>query len=484
MKTPRIEYPDGQTYRTIAGEGRGGSATMVCIVTPMVVEAGEEFDIRIAMIDEAGLAAGSYPERVVLSLPGRDLSCGVTFRGDALPLVRVKGLRLVDEGIFRFKGEAEGIGEFFSNPCVVKKDPDYRIFWGDPHLHTVLSQCHARNCRSLAFAYQAARHLSCLDWTGTTDHVSNGRCELARWKEQAAGCDIYNDPPVFATLPGYEASLRGGAGGDNNVYMDRFPSMFVDEFEDGDVRTLSEKLGEKAEAEGFDFFIVPHHTTRSEKHGEIGDEIYPGQQRMPVLEIHSKWGTSEYRGNPNALRAIHHGPSYAVDLLNRGLMLGFVAGTDTHATLTFATGAIDHLKSMPGLTAVKTPRLERGRIFDAIRRRDCYASAGERMFLEFSAGGADMGDALNIGDADSVVLSVTAAAAGEIETLEFVRDGKQLVKFEPKSWKGRFSYEDDDVGNGWLESPRLGKFHYYYIRLKCRSGAFAWSSPVWVLDRA
>ena len=31
--------------------------------------------------------------------------------------------------------------------------------------------------------------------------------------------DNHDDPPHFVTLPAYEASLKGGCGGDNNIYM-------------------------------------------------------------------------------------------------------------------------------------------------------------------------------------------------------------------------------------------------------------------------
>lgn len=81
-----------------------------------------------------------------------------------------------------------------------------------------------------------------LDWVTAADHVSNGRCELARWKEQVALADAFNDPPRFVTLPGYEASLKGGCGGDNNVYMLRFPDLFIDDYEEGNIKTLVEKL--------------------------------------------------------------------------------------------------------------------------------------------------------------------------------------------------------------------------------------------------
>jgi len=332
----------------------------------------------------------------------------------------------------------------------------------------------------LLFGLNAARHLSFLDWAGFADHVSNKRCELARWKEQVAQANAYDDAPNFVTLPAYEASLSGGKGGDNNVYMTKFPSLFVDENDQGDVISLCKALSEKAKQEDFDFFVVPHHTTRTGKHGEIPDEIYPGKKMMPVIEIHSKWGTSEYRGNPDPLKEIHHGPSYAVDMLNRGLRLGFIGGTDTHNTLTFiGFEKSEHLARLPGLTGIISEKLDRNSIFEAIRNRRCYATSGERIFLDFNINGIAMGQESDKPEKNRKI-SINTAACSDISTVEMIRNGEVLKTYNPKSFSFSGSLEDsesfDDI---CIKTQNRGSFIYYYVRVRCVSGAAAWSSPIW-----
>ncbi len=477
-----VEYPDRLALRTIRNEGTGGCVDRVSLSVPMIVGLGEEFSVKIAVVDELGLAACDFPKRVFLELPEMNCSWKVDLPEAGPPLAKVFGIQLGKEGIYRFKVDLGGGREFFSNPCIVKNEPAHKIYWGDPHVHTVLSQCHPDRCRSLAFGFQAARYLSCLDWVAAADHVSNGRCELARWKEETAGSNMYNDPPHFATLPAYEASLKGGCGGDNNVYMTEFPSLFVDDYEEGNVKTLSEKLKAKAVQEGFDFFIVPHHTTRTGKHGELSYDIYPGEERMPVVEIHSKWGTSEYRGNPNPLKEIHPGPSYVVDLLQNGFKLGFIGGTDTHATLTFTRGAIERLTALPGITAVKSDELSRENIFNAIRQRDCYAAAGERIYLDFCSGDNPMGSVIKIGDTQSLKFQITAAAAGKITSVDVVKNGDTVQSFTPDDWRSEFEYEDEHFAQLKLKSGTSCKFNFYYVRVTCESGGMAWSSPIWITE--
>lgn len=293
--------------------------------------------------------------------------------------------------------------------------------------------------------------------------------------------NLYDDAPVFVTLPAYEASLRGGAGGDNNVYMSSFPDMFVDEYEGGNTKTLCDRLKDRLRER--EFFIVPHHTTRTGKHGEISDDIYPGPDALPVIEIHSKWGTSEYRGNPNPLKEIHDGPSYAVDLLNRGLKLGFIAGTDTHATVPSGGGVEPgHIDRLPGLTAVRCKTLSRPSVFQAIRHRQCYATSLERIIMNGSIAGVAFGEILHLTDLKtSLKIDVLLAAQSDILRVDLVKNGETIHSVSPQAWQTKFLFDDEvDIRKSSLCTRSGGSVVYYYVRVTCESGAQAWSSPVWI----
>ena len=477
----KVVYPPRMQQRILASEAPGGEPASVALVAPTVAVPGEPVRLTVAATDADG-----YPSLAcdgVVRIRGPLEPAGaveVPFRAGEPAVARVEGVALRGTGLVRLEALLAG-RTWPSNPVCLREHPAERIYWGDPHVHTVLSRCHPERCRSVPFAYTAARCFAGLDWVSATDHVSNGRCDLGAWKEEASASEAHDDPPEFATLPGYEASLKGGAGGDTNVYMRRWPAMFVDEYESGDVRTLCAKL---AETLGDDFFVVPHHTTRTGKHGEIPDAIYPGPDLMPVIEIHSKWGTSEYRGNPDPLHQVHPGPSYAADLLARGLRLGFIGGTDTHATMPAGFGR-EPLDRLPGLTAVRATRLHRDAVFDAIRARRCYATSLERIYLDVHVAGAAMGETHVWSEAPGPRrIEVTAAASSDLETLEVVRNGKTVHTDRPTAWRGSVAWEDEEpLERPALDSPHLGRFVYYYVRATCTSGARAWSSPVWLVEQ-
>ena len=476
----QVAYPPKLDRKVLAQEAPGGEPASVDVVLPTITGQGTPFCVKVAVLDQLGYPSMEYGGTVLLTADEADPGeIAVPFRKGQPAVASVSGVAIRQAGMVRFQARLDG-QDFWSNPTSCQEEPLEQIVWGDPHVHTVLSNCHADKCRSLPFCFVAARYLTMLDWVGAADHVSNGRCELARWKEQVATANAYDDPAQFTTLPGYEASLKGGAGGDNNVYTSRFPDLFVDEYEDGNAKTICEKLAEVLPAD--ELMVVPHHTTRTGKHGEIPDEIYPGPDWMPVVEIHSKWGTSEYRGNPNPLKQVHPGPSYAVDLLNRGLRLGFIGGTDTHATMPSGGGdEPGHIDRFPGITAVRVPELTRETVFRGIQNRRCYATSLERIYVDGSIDDTESGQLVEQADAAAPrTIRVTAAGKSDLTSIDVVRNGETLFSAQPDGWLFEGSFTDEeDLGDSSLDSHHLGRFTYYYVRVTCASGAQAWSSPVW-----
>ncbi len=488
-----VIYPPHFHRKVLAQEAAGGAPVLVSLVVPTVTVPGEPFTVKVAVLDDRGFPSLECDGAVTVRGPGSSAPpAEVRFAHGKPAVAAVRGVVVPAEGFFRLEA-ALGGDVFVSNPTVCTRTPEQRFYWGDPHVHTVLSNCHADKCRSLNFCYTAGRYLSALDWVAAADHVSNGRCDFSKWKEQCIVRDLYDDPPEFVTLPGYEASLKGGAGGNNNVYMLRAPEMFIDDYEEGNVRTLCEKLAHVLSKD--EFFVVPHHTTRTKKHGEIDDDIYPGADLMPVIEVHSKWGTSEHRGNPGPLQDVHPGPSYAVDLLNRGLQLGFVGGTDTHATMPSGVGrrlalasSIEpgHIDRLPGLTAVRVGELTRSAVFQGIKHRRCYATSLERIYLDGTVAGHQFGTRADWPDPDEPrTIEVAVAAQSAIASIELVRNGEVIHTHPCTGWHETLTYADADTLEGIaLHSKWLGTFVYYYVRVTCASGAQGWASPVWLCKNA
>ena len=477
-----ISYPLENNEKIFLLESYGGKPEEIRVTLPTIVFPKEPFDIKISVVDINGNPSFECDETLIfLENIFEEKEPEIKFQKGKPSIIWIKNVICKKEGIFRIPIKFNG-KTFFTNPFICSKNYKYKIYWGDPHVHTVLSDCHPDKCRSSFFAYNSAKYITSLDWVSITDHVSNGRGTLGKWKEGLFMSEFFNDPFKFVTIPGYEASFKGGSGGDFNIYFSKFPDYFVEDYENGNIKSVCEKLTEKANQQNFEFFVVPHHTSRAQKHGELPENIYPGKDLMPLIEIYSKWGSSEYSKNPESLLNPHNGPSYVIDFLKKGYILGFIAGSDTHASIQLGKEYTKHLIYPCGFTAVLTDILERKNIFQAMKRRKTYATKKERIFIDFQINNVSQGGILYIKENLPREINFTVASQSDIKSIEIIRNGKVILKVENKEWVCKEKFVDDEeINNIYFETEEIGKFMFYYLRVRTYSDACGWSSPIFVL---
>ncbi len=467
-------YPEAMIEKCLRLEAPGKGLDRIMITIPAIVRPAEPFAAVVSLLDANAMPIIGQGESIKL-LCGTNTACDISFPPGRSAVCRVEGLVWQETGFFRLQAEIDG-KRFVSNPSMATTEDRPLLLWGDPHIHTTVGDCHAERCRTRNLAYSASRYAYGLDFVAIADHVSWApRGTPGKWYDNLAACELFDAPGVFTALYCYETSMKGGRGGDCNIYLRQPSRTYVDPWpEDLNVTGLCSRIED-------DFLAVPHHTTRTGKHGEIPPEAYPGETLMPVVEIHSKWGTSEYRGNPTPLLQVHPGPSYVQDLLAQGYPLGFIGGTDSHTSLTFCRWLeTEAHRAQPGLTAVMAPANNRNAIWDAMQSRHCYAACGERIWLDVDIGGLPMGQAGECPTSGTVTIKAQYAAESTIETVEVIRNNQVVHRETPGHWNGQLDWTDTaaadappmyDVATG---KPTV----FYYVRVTAQADARAWSSPV------
>jgi len=373
------------------------------------------------------------------------------------------------EGILRVKATLLNTLDIFSvsNPCIITKDEDYHIYWGDIHGHSNISD----GIGSPDFFYNYARYVTHLDFAALTDHdyeVNHAwfnrkvqRLSDEQWAFLKHLADEYNDDGSFITFLGYE--WTGRPYGDKCViYRDKDMPIFR-----CDEHSHPLELWDKIKQHDG---ISICHTTSNAFMGSAWE--YFDEKAQPLLEIYSCHGTSEFYGNPNPILNAVKG-QFAVDALNMGQILGFTAGSDSHISMLgnkySPPGPYRTLRFKPGLTAVLCNELNRSSIFEALRKRRCYATTGERIILDFSINGHLMGDIFIEKGKRSIY--VKAIGTSKIERIELISEGKIIYSIEPNDYRTELRYID--------ESDFKDK-KYYYVRVTQKDGNRAWSSPIWV----
>ena len=434
----------------------GGEAASLRLIAPSLVCRREPFDLAVVALDAHGNPADGFASPLKLtgqvdglpeSVPSGDWHEGVLI---------VPRLRWAHAGTYRIAAQA-GRLRATSNPIVVRASPPgERIYWGDLHLHSWLSD----GLRSPHECYRYARDVSRLDLAALTDHDP----PIAdHWDELRRATTWYHHPGRFVTLLGYEWSH--GRWGHKGVY---FPG---DEGAPVTLRRPPTPARLYRALEELGALVISQHPA-----GGPAPTVWKAvdARREPLVEIYSCHGNCESPDGARPLWCLSPArpPSYVRDALARGLKLGFVAGSNSHLGDPGSPILQHALHPHPwrlGLTAVLAPELTRQAIWQALWQRRCYATTGERIYLDLEVAGHGMGQTVEAAGPVSIQAAVHGTA--RLVAVDLVRDGRLLRRESSSTSDGAWAWSDD---------PGPGE-HCYYLRVTQWDQEMAWSSPIWLM---
>jgi len=214
-----------------------------------------------------------------------------------------------------------------------------------------------------------------------------------------------------------------------------------------------------------------------------------------VVEIYNAWGSSERtkkEGNPFPITATSNkgakeSPEGSiVNALNNNCRFGFVAGglDDRGVYSDFFDN--DQQQYNPGLTAIIAKEHTKNALADALYRRSCYATTGDRIILGIYVAGQPMGSEIDTSEKRGLKINrhINGYIAGteDIKLVEIIRNGKVLQSYKPGKYDFEFEYDDMVPLEKVAIKPKDKKppFVYYYLRVTQKNGQVGWSSPIWV----
>jgi len=403
----------------------GAEADRLVVSAPSRVTMGVPFDLHVRVEDEWGNPA-SLEAPVEIEITDERLD-GVASRQVSMPSCAWMRVPVVLQrpGIHRLEARTLGTRALRarSNPVEASAKPqDEPLFWGDLHAQSVIG-CGAR---SIDAYYAHARDFSASDFAS---HQAN--CFLVsrdEWQQTASSTQRHHAPQRFVTFLGVEWSGATSVGGDHNLYfpgdeaeLHRCSHEFVVDKSDADT-DLKHVEDVYRHYRGSDTLVAVH------VGGRTADLAWhePGLDRL--LEVHSTHATSEW---------------FLFDALRRGYRMGVIAGSDgvdgrpgnSHP------GHLSVRNVRGGLTAILAPELTRAALWQALKGRHCYATTGERILLDFRAGSARMGDAVDVGPGRPLTefeLRVEGTAA--LERIDFFRGTECLRSIDCFAEAGALSH--------------------------------------------
>ncbi len=429
---------------------------------PMVVSKDEIFDIKLAVLDDNyNPVFEDFNGKVGIKSDSAGINAEYTIGADEAGLLTFKGMQIKQVGIHIITAYGDSLKPSSLVVKCVEKDDNKKLYWGAIHGHTMLSDGEGNPDDY----YPYGRYVGLLDFCAMTDHdwelAEHERCRLyggIRYVQDIA--DEFYVPGSFVTIPAYEWM---GVEGHANVYFnneDEENPIYVGNISivgNNTTNTLSELLNKYKNRN--DIMIIPH-TSHGFKWTEYDASL------MPVLEIYSCWGPSEFKNNPDAEGAING--------LNKGFRLGFIGGADSHHANpgnTCKPSKYHVLGWREGFAAVYTNELTRDRIFSGIKSKSCYAATAERILLEFDINGNSMGSSFKAAKGSLLTMSVLAGGTTNIRIIELICNGEVMYSADCSTQIAEIKFETN------MNYPDGS---YFYAKVTQIDDECAWSSPIWI----
>lgn len=361
----------------------------------------------------------------------------------------------------------------------------YYLYWGDIH-------CHAKYCdgrRTADDVYLFAKNVAKLDFAAITTHDKVGKVFLDKhkWEIIQERSKNHNKPGEFVSIEGYEWDGHGNQALDSRVYGhynvyyfgEGYKFFRVDQKEGQTIKTLWNSLRKY----GYKALTIPAHP--SDPNGMRCDFSFYDSEYVPAIEIYSIGGSYEkVHGDLLNMRSDNSSPAgfYVQDYLKKEYKVGFIASSDSHnghpgwdigSRYSFDTGNVPKDFYRGGLCAVMCDELTRESIYNAIKNRRCYATTGERIFIDFRLNDVFMGQEIRVKRGKlNVNIEFKIKGTGNIESVEIIKNGYIAATYSPRSEKEVHIVYNNEV--------YINRDSYYYIKVYHEGGNIAWGSPIYL----
>lgn len=443
-----------------------GPPSRLRLTAPAMVCTGEPFPLRLAVTDPYGNVAAEHRTgeiRLAAGRAGAEMPGALELKQEHGNHRRIESVRLNKEGVYRLSAEPADGGKVGASNPIWCTDSPCGLYFGDLHCHSLWHMASSLGTPEECWRY--GRDLAHLDFMALTD--SGMYRQEARWKTTQELANAFNEPGRFVAFRGYEF---GYAFGHRNVIfkgdaIEPALTHLPPRTKRGSLAALYETYRGRD-----DVLLIPHHPKAWMDWDEFDQEL------EPIVEGYSCWGSSVVPDDPLWDKCEKPGGG-VYSALQRGYRLGMIGSGDSHSGMPGRSfpecrGWCTGRKS--GYACVWAEELTREAIFNALRRRRCYATTGVRAILEFHVNEAFMGESLRLPAPDRPRrLAIHAIGTERFERLTIFKNNRVLEQRD---------LQDDEVFHQYTDRSPAQHGDFYFVRLEQddEDRNTIWSSPVWM----
>ena len=482
--TGKGHYEDPENFSM---DVRGGELANIRILSPSFVTKNKRFDVIVRFEDRYGNLTNNAPDDTLIELSHEHLRENLKWKlfVPETGFISLPNLYFNEEGVYTIQLLNTDTKKVFCSPPIrCFADNNKHLYWGLLHGESERfdSTENIENC------LRHFRDDRAFNFYGTSSFESQEETSNDMWKLITQNITEFDEDDRFTTFLGFQWAGEHKTEGLRHIIYNKDNKSIQRK---KDIRSNSLKKIYKA-ATPKEFISIPSFSMA--KGVEYNFEDFDPEFER-VVEIYNSWGSSEStkkEGNPRPIFAPGPGgyqesaEGSVQKALQKNYRFGFVAGGLDDRGIYADLFDSSQEQYSPGLTAIAAPTHTRESLFEALYQRSCYATTGERIIVGLSLAGVPMG--AETGNAQKHGLSVNRHLSGyvagttKLQSVEIVRNGKVIKKFEPNKYYLDFTYDDlTPLVSVCIDAKdKKPPFAYYYIRVIQEDGHMAWSSPIWV----
>jgi hypothetical protein len=479
----KTQFDDAEEFHL---DIKGNLLENIRVLTPAFVTRGKRFDVTIRFEDQFGNLTGFAPDDTLIELSYEHLRENLNWKlfVPETGFITLPNLYFNEPGTYRIQlKNLETNHVSFSAPIRCYAEDSAHLLWGSLHSES-------EKVDTLEEPESSLRHFrdeACFNFYGTSASSHDELLTPDLWKSLSNQVAEFNEEDRFGAFLGYLWTGSSPKEGNRLITYskDARPLYRSDDIKTNTLKKLYKSIPAK---ETISTIIFPMSPT----YGFNMEDVDSDFERL--VEIYTAWGCSECshkEGNP---RPISMAPGKVKELesgsirhaLNRGLRFGFVAGGLDDRGIFENFFDSTQVQYTPGITAVISKSQTRDHIFEALYKRQCYATTGERILMDFLICGNPMGSELNAIEKPGLVINRYlhgfVAGTAEISHVEVIRCGQlwQTIKAPESCLNMELALDDMSPPSQIALNKETKPFIYYYLRVFQKDGHMAWSSPIWV----
>jgi hypothetical protein len=462
---------------------KGNKLKTLKVIGPSIVSRNKRFDVVVRFEDEFGNLTNNAEENTLIELSYENLRENLNWKLfiPETGFIALPNLYFNEAGIYKIQLKNLKTNEtFFSPPIKCFEEYDFNLFWG--YLHSENTKYDAT--KNIENSLRFFRDDKAMQFFATSPFDADDEISNDQWKQVSTHVAEFNEDERFSVFLGHqwlgnlkEEGLRQFIFSKDNKNILRRK----------DLKTNSLKKIYKTYSSK-EMISIPSFTMGSETVFDFKDF---NEEFERVVEIYNAWGSSENLSTEGNLRPIS-GPvkENAEGSIQRALLagcrFGFIAGGLDDRCIYSSLYDTNQVQYSAGLTAIIAKDHTRDSLMDALYKRSCYATTGEKILTGLNIAGEPIGSEISTSKKPGLLYNryITGYVIGttKIKEIVILRNNKIIQTFNPNATSFDFAFDDQELLTNFCIKPKEEKlpFVFYYLRAVQEDSHIVWTSPIWI----